>query len=245
VPTAASLRLIDAHWAAILGCQVADLRSTHTHVVPHGTLAGYQGAMLLRRGEACIVSVPPAVLRTIQQKIAGSAADEVFTVAYVARLCGDAVERIIGPAWQGCADGSDFRPADTCGACLLQPANEHALRLLERACDPTEWEHSSIVWERPPIFGCFLGAELAAAGTLVRWGDGLLSVGIITHPAHRGQGYGRAVVSAMTAHGLAQGAILRYQTLQANLPSVAIARALGYQEYGQTLAVRLTRLDLG
>jgi predicted GNAT family acetyltransferase len=72
----------------------------------------------------------------------------------------------------------------------------------------------------------------------------VLNVGIVTHPAQRGRGYARAVVSAMTAFGLARGAVLRYQTLQANAPAVAIARALGYQEYARTLAVRLAQLDV-
>jgi hypothetical protein len=31
---------------------------------------------------------------------------------------------------------------------------------------------------------------------------------------------------------------MRYRTLQANVPSFRIARALGYQEYGLTIAVR-------
>jgi hypothetical protein len=32
--------------------------------------------------------------------------------------------------------------------------------------------------------------------------------------------------------------VLRYRTLQVNLPSHRIARVLGYQEYGLTLAIR-------
>ena len=55
-------------------------------------------------------------------------------------------------------------------------------------------------------------------------GDRLLHVGIVTHPAFRGRGYGTAVVSAMTADGLADGRVVQYRTLQANLPSVAVAR---------------------
>jgi len=33
---------------------------------------------------------------------------------------------------------------------------------------------------------------------------------------------------------------MQYRTLQANLPSVGIAHALGFQRFAQTLAVRLT-----
>jgi predicted GNAT family acetyltransferase len=63
----------------------------------------------------------------------------------------------------------------------------------------------------------------------------------VTHPGDRGRGYGKAVVSAMSAPGLATGGVIRYRTLQANFPAVGIARALGFQRFALTLAVRLTR----
>jgi hypothetical protein len=44
----------------------------------------------------------------------------------------------------------------------------------------------------------------------------------------------------MTAHGLAAGGLAQYRTLAANLASAGIARALGFQPFAQTLAVRLT-----
>ncbi len=88
------------------------------------------------------------------------------------------------------------------------------------------------------LFGCFHGPLLVAAGTCRSGDEGVLDIGILTHPVYRGHGYGRAVVSAMTAYGLAHGRVMRYRTLQANVPSLRIARALGYQEYGLTIAVR-------
>jgi hypothetical protein len=47
-------------------------------------------------------------------------------------------------------------------------------------------------------------------------------------------------VSAATARGLAAGFLVLYQTLLANIPSVALATGLGYQLYATHLAVRLT-----
>jgi predicted GNAT family acetyltransferase len=90
------------------------------------------------------------------------------------------------------------------------------------------------------VFGCLVGGSLVAAGTLAQWRERFWNVGILTHPGHRGRGYGRAVVSAMTRHGLGQGWLLHYQTLLANIPSVAVARSLGYREHARTIAVRLT-----
>src|SRR5579883_2520324 len=88
------------------------------------------------------------------------------------------------------------------------------------------------------LFGCFHGPVLVAAGTCRSGDEGVLDIGILTHPAYRGHGYGSAVVGAMTAYGLAGGHVMRYRTLQANVPSLRIACALGYQEYGRTIAVR-------
>ena len=133
------------------------------------------------------------------------------------QVFGAAVDQVIGPAgW----------------ACRCQ-------RLSTRAHDPMAWEHSGIDPARPPVFGCFAGDRLAAAGMLERWGDRLLHVGIVTHPGYRGRGYGNALVSAMTAYGLATGGVMRYRTLPANLASVGIARALGFQRFPHTLALRL------
>jgi RimJ/RimL family protein N-acetyltransferase len=72
----------------------------------------------------------------------------------------------------------------------------------------------------------------------------LLHIGIITHPDYRGQGHGRSVVSAIAAYGLEVSLVPRYQALAANTPSVTIARALGFSQYAETLAVRLSRLDV-
>jgi hypothetical protein len=42
----------------------------------------------------------------------------------------------------------------------------------------------------------------------------------------------------MTADGLAGGRVVQYRTLQANLPSVAVARRLSFKHFAHTLAVR-------
>src|SRR5262249_4981965 len=94
--------------------------------------------------------------------------------------------------------------------------------------------------QQPPLFGCFtIGNELVAAAMLEERDEGVLFLGVITHPDYRGSGYGSAVASYAPSHGLAAGGILHYQTLEANIHSAAIARKLGYQQYGTTLAVRL------
>jgi predicted GNAT family acetyltransferase len=79
---------------------------------------------------------------------------------------------------------------------------------------------------------------VAVAGYTV-WGDVIAHIAVITHPQYRGQGYGRAVVSRLTEEVLRQGLVPQYRTLEANQPSMAIARTLGFAYYATTVAVRL------
>jgi GNAT superfamily N-acetyltransferase len=238
--TTASLQAVVAFWAAHLGCSEVHLAQPSTSVVRNGPdLASFRGATVMFRPPACVLAVPADWYDPVASRVGHRPPAEVFDVMLLRQVFGTAVDQVIGPAWLGYADASDFRPAPTMGTRLLTDQDLAALERLAAACGPTAWEHSGIDPARPPVFGCFDGEVLAAAGMLERWGDRLLQVGIVTHPDYRGRGYGKAVVSAMAAHGLATGGVLQYRTLQANLASVGIAQALGFQRFARTLAVRL------
>jgi GNAT superfamily N-acetyltransferase len=240
VTTTVSLQAVVAFWAAHLGCSEAQLAQPTTVVVRNGPdLASYRGATVVFRPPACVLAVPADWYEPVVSRIGHRPPAEVFDVTLLRQVFGAAVDQVIGPAWVGYADASDVRPAPMRGTRLLTDQDLPELQRLAAACGPVAWEHSGIDSARPPVFGCFAGDRLVAAGMLERWGDRLLHVGIVTHPGYRGRGYGKAVVSAMSAHGLATGGVMQYRTLQANLPSVGIAHALGFQRFAQTLAVRL------
>jgi hypothetical protein len=241
VTTDASIQAVVAFWAARLGCDPERLAKPGTAVVRNGPdLAGYRGVTVLLRPPACVVAVPHDWYELAAGRLGRRPAAEVFDIALLREVFGPAVERVIGPAWLGYADAGDFTPAPTMGTRPLTDRDLPALRRLADACGPTAWAHGGIRPGSAAVFGCHAGGMLAAAGMLEPWGARLLHVGIVTHPAYRGCGYGTAVVSAMTAHRLAGGKVVQYRTLEANLPSVRIARALGFRRFARTLAVRLT-----
>jgi GNAT superfamily N-acetyltransferase len=239
--TMVSLQAVVAFWAAHLGCSEAQLAEPSTSVVRAGPeLASWRGATVVFRPPACVLAVPADWYEPVVSRIGQWPPAEVFDVTLLREVFGAKVDQVIGPAWLGYADASDFRSAPTLGTRLLTDQDLPELQRLAADCGPTAWEHSGIDPARPPVFGCFAGDRVAAAGMLERWGDRLLHVGVVTHPGYRGCGYGKAVVSAMSIYGLATGVVMQYRTLQANLPSVGIARALGFQRFALTLAVRLT-----
>ena len=240
MPAVDTLAHLDVHWAENFGCAVADLHRPGVTLLRNaGDFAEYRGAYLLRWGQACVFTVPDLFCAATAAAFAGRTIDGIFDHDFLAAHFGRAVERIIGPTFRGCCDGGDFRPVETRGTRLLTREDDPALLRLRDAVGEEAWEHSSIDVEHSPNFGCFVDGQLASAGTLVAAGARLRNVGILTHPVYRRQGYGRAVVSFMTAHALAEGGIGHYQTLMANTGSTAIALSLGYAQYATAFAVRL------
>jgi GNAT superfamily N-acetyltransferase len=235
VPGPAGLAAVEAFWARRLGCTIADLHRPGLSVVEG---PGPSAFALLRAG-TLVVAVPPGRRPAVAARLGGLAVAEAFASSRLRVALGAGPSSVIGPAYQGFADAADYRPASTEGVRLLGEADRPALDALRLAAGPTAWEHSAVDPDRPPVFGRFAGGALVAAATLEHAGEPVSSVGVLTHPGHRGRGHGRAVAAAATVAALEAGSVAHYQTLDGNAPSVAIARALGFGRDATTLAVRL------
>lgn len=147
-------------------------------------------------------------------------------------------ERVVGPAFIGYRDAALDPGCDEAGARLLDGADAGAVAELRAACEPIAWEHGGPHDDTATAVGVFAGATLAALASYRIWGERIAHISIVTHPAHRGRGLGKAAVSAMSRIALARGLIAQYRTLCANTPSIAIAHALGFQRYATTLSIR-------
>lgn len=169
--------------------------------------------------------------------------ESLFSEAGIRAVFGSRIEKIVGPAYQGYVERRQFRSASHSGVRALSHADQEALHELADASVDDAWEHSGIVFDDPHIFGCFVDDRIVAAARYRRAWAETVHIGVVTHPAHRGRGYGRAVVSAATAEGLDAGFIVLYQTLLENAASVALATGLGYHPYATHLAVQLTSED--
>jgi len=231
---------IDVAWAAFFGLSPPTFVLPGIQVVKHHWLADYHGVWLFRHHESLCVSVPPGSVDGVQTAVRTHTVESLFSEAGIRAVFGPRIENIVGPAYQGYVERPRFRFAPHAGARVLSHADHAALRELADACVDDAWEHSGITFDDQHIFGCFVDDRIVAAARYRQVWAETAHIGVVTHPAHRGRGYGRAVVSAATAAALAVGFIVLYQTLLENAPSVALATALGYHLYATHLAVRLT-----
>jgi predicted GNAT family acetyltransferase len=149
------------------------------------------------------------------------------------------VDLVVGPAFVGYTDDRAFRPANEKDTRLMMPRDITALEDLKQACSALEWEHGGSQLGEQPVVGAFARDCLVAAAGYKIWGSAIAHISVVTHPQYRDQGYGKAVVSRLTAEALSRGLVPQYQTLEANIPSMAIGQGLGFERYATTTAVRL------
>ena len=240
----ATMSEIDGFWSSCLGCEVGQLYNSMLNIVRCPSAGTTKELHLFCRGATCVLAVKdkPDVGgfdKEIAHIINGYHLEEIFNSNFWFERFGDLAGRIVGPAYVGYADDSDFHAYKSESVRLLGANDDSLIRNLAQACSKFEWEHSAIQFERKPIFGCFVSDKLVAAASYAIWGKRIVHIGVVTHPEYRSLGYGKSVVSAISEYALGKGLIPQYRTLISNTRSVGIAGSLGFQKYAETFAVIL------
>jgi GNAT superfamily N-acetyltransferase len=233
---------LDEFFAGNFEVAVAELSHERVLVRAHPRIfEGYAGAYLLRNRHGYLLCVPPEWLDRTNAAVGAREPASLFNVEALTAIFGAAVDVPVGPATISYADETDFAPTDSMGARLLDQTDAEALIRLRDACDPIEWDHGGHTHPvQHPTFAVFVDGEIVSAASYDYQGEWIRHVGFITHPAHRGRGYGRAAASAITTYGLAEGGVMQWQTLNENVPSFHVGQALGYKLWVETIAIRLT-----
>jgi GNAT superfamily N-acetyltransferase len=233
-----TLKKVDAYWASYFGVAPADLEGRKTAVVTHRALAAYDGALVFRHADACIVSVPEQTPEVERAKLRAATPAEAFDPKFLSKAFVVWSDNVIGPAWLGIADRGSFRPVKS-AARVLGDADEAALEKLAEGCGEAAWKQSKLLQIRKPLYGVFDGPSLVAVSGYIVMGDALAYIGVITHPGHRGKGHAKAVVSAAVADALGKGFVAQWRTPQANEGAVALARSVGFEPYASTYDIQL------
>jgi hypothetical protein len=246
--------VINTYWSEVFGCAPHELWRGGTAIgAHHGPLAGYPGVYVLSARGTTRVSAPDELVGTLTGRLA-SAGGALLQPDSWREWFGRAVTQVLGPsihhylddpaalggaAEAGADDGkTDIRPLDG--------GDAGPLAALRAACQPEDWsasgfpEPADAAAEVPPVlFGAFRDGELVAATSLTEWRGRPADVGVLTQPAHRHAGLATRLAALAARHALDTAGLARYRAAVTNKPSLAIARRLGFAEYGRNLAVRL------
>lgn len=223
------------YWAGKLGVEP---RAFEEDGVTVGETDGEDLDLFVRDG-AVVVGAPSEVRAACERTaddLAAAAPDAAAVGEWVAGV--EAVETVLGPAFYGYADAATFDPVDA-DARVLDADDDPAFEDLRAAVPEEEWANGGPAFRPGETVGRVVGGDLVAVAGHEVW-DGLLAhVAVVTHPDHRGEGYGRAVVSLVTDRALDAGLVPQYRTADAWPWSVALAEGLGYQRFATSyLGVR-------
>ena len=233
-----SISFLEKFWSDAIGHPVDDLQKENVRVVPHGDLAGYEGAIAFKKNNSCLISVPQQLVEDITAEVLKSNSKKSIDVAYLETIFGDMVERSVGPAWIGKIDLSNFKPCHEDDSRELDQADQADFEGFLKSCADLDVEYSALKAGRLPTACVFVNGQIVAAAGYESQ-DGLLAhIGVLTHPDYRGKGYAKKAVSHITSIALDKNIGIQYRTLKSNTASVELARRLGFTTFAETIAVR-------
>jgi GNAT superfamily N-acetyltransferase len=239
---------VDAYWAAFFGCAPDDLRRAASHVVSHVGLGDYLGVYAMTFEDAApIVSVPPSFLDLARSAATRWTSETVSSPVDLQALLGARAGVAVGPAVVSYLEPTlDHRLTTGSDVQILlpsEPAHRTAVERLGTACTPTEWAHGGGALADTPAVGVFHEALLVAMASYEVWGGRLAHIAVVTHPAFRRRGLGRAAVARLIVHLGEQRVIPQYRTLASNVAALRVATSLGFVPYARSMAVRLHTAD--
>ncbi len=231
----ATIRALDDFWSSQTSCDSADFDAADVAVVARSASDGSEYAQVFRRKQRLQITCSASLFDVLRDATEGQSRDVVFDPGFLRRNLGARVERIVGPAFLGYKDTVSSSPDDP-GVRLLPVGDATALHELQREVSLQDWEYSGLA-PAQPMAVCFDAGRVVSAAGYEVWAQRIAHIGVVTRIGARANGYGRRCVQAITAYAVAQGLIAQYRTLYDNAGAMAIARELGFSEYGATIYV--------
>lgn len=218
--------MLERYWADRVGVSVDAFEGSGVTV----GVATEGGVQVFRCGRSVVVGAPAEMVAVVRERASGVAEAESDD-AVAAWLEGfDGVDGVLGPTFYGYADRESFAP-DAAAARVLGGGDEGAFESLRVAVPEREWEHGGTAFTPGETVGLFEDGSLVAVSGFAVWDDLLAHLAVVTHPAHRGEGHGQAVVSRATERAFEAGYVPQYRTADAWPWSVALAERLGFERF--------------
>ncbi|WP_034270383.1 GNAT family N-acetyltransferase [Actinospica robiniae] len=207
-------------------------------VAPESRLCprGWVGAVAI--GGSVLVTAPDeSVADAVGTAFCGLSVEAMVNPDTVAAML--PVAERLGPATLAYLSPAEFRPAVASGLVVEQLPAEHSdLRELERSATAEEAGEAGLDGVTSPAFVVRIDGTVVAAAGYRGWPGRTAHVSILTAPAWRGRGLGRAAASSAVAHALAEELLPQWR---ARPPaSRRVASALGFRELGAQLSWRPT-----
>jgi GNAT superfamily N-acetyltransferase len=236
--------VVDAEWEVRLGVDRTLLHSGGVHVVAADL--GRNDAMSFLLAGTCFVAVAEDQIDAAGRLVSGLRPREAFSAETLRALVGSDCQ-VDGPSVHTYADERSFRGEADPSAAPIGGGDVELIEFL-KANALGEWAESGFPRdpvtadpERTQFWVSRDNGRVVAAGNLTEWRNQPADVGVLVGPTDRGRGLARRLVGTMVHIALPTVGVVRYRALASNAASLAVARRLGFVEYGQNYRARRAR----
>ncbi len=230
---------VDAFWCRTLGVEAADLHTPGVRVRANPSdRADWRGLYALGFDKAVSVFAPEELLDAVADAVADQDADSVLEATHWQTVLGRGVRVAFGPVVHHYRDhrgGLD----DVAAGRRINPGDAEAFATLRGAVTPEEWLAAGFTAQPAMLFAIFDRDRIVAAANLTAGPEAATDVGIVVHPDERGKGFALQVAAQAARQAILMHGIARFRALATSASTMAIARKLGFEEYGRNLAVYL------
>lgn len=231
-------RRVTATLAAHYGIAADTLDAPGTTLLPIDPARWDDWLELMPVGTRIGLEVPPPLREQVEAVVAAHPADHLLRAADFVAAWGQEGARV-GHMKVYMLDASAFRPFTPDARFTVRALTETDRAAFDEflaRCPADDRVEADIGLDQGSPFGVFDGARLVAGASTYLW-LGMVDVGVLTDPAYRRLGLGKAVVSAVGEHVRAQGGILCYRHALSNTGSQGVAEGLRLSLYGTIEAV--------
>ena len=229
------------HWTTYFGCPPATVQQAGATLVPADKYAGQRLIALWHIGAHTFVEHDPAYTQALARALADLPATAALTGDTLKQRWGADAIAEHDPGLLHYLYPPDLPPYTPPAPFVLRPltlADAGAMAALHAANSPEDVDEGYVEVSHESAFGCFAGDQLVAAASGYRR-TGFLDIGVLTQPAFRRQGLGKATVGALCAWSSQQGLIAQYRCNATNVSSQGVAQALNFRLFCRSEAVWL------
>jgi GNAT superfamily N-acetyltransferase len=144
---------------------------------------------------------------------------------------------MLGPAALAYVDSSRLADSDAAGVSAV-PLDDPGVAKLWESVPPDDAAESGLDEITSPAFVTYDEGLVTAAAGWIRWPTDVAHLCVLTAPASRGRGLGRAVAGRAAREALAAGLFPQWRARP--LASRRVAQALGFRELGAQLSFSLS-----
>jgi RimJ/RimL family protein N-acetyltransferase len=228
---------VDQFWAGELGVAPRVLRTDGFHVYERADANAQPRATIIGTSSATIVSLPEGRTHTFENAGLSLKQMEPSPRRYVASCASLESLEVRGPAYLAYWPPSSPRPTPHGRTESLGDNGLTSLASL-RDIAPEEWEEAGI-GPASRLFGLRVEEQIVAVAGYERWSGHIAQLQVFCHPGYRRRGLAAEPLKAAIGEALADHLLPQYRARDGNAASVALAKRVGFAEYGWMATVRV------